>query len=159
MADDAVRRTSSVPGLGGFAGKHPEQPPPPRHQDDPEEPVECPAHDEVLVRSDAGAALQLLRERVLASTRQRLATGRVSVPVFAEVVENESIEDFLSRLLSDQNQLAACATSGTRRDLTAAFEDGLAEARELLLSVPGEGSGAVNLVAVEFGRRLAALED
>lgn len=161
MAKDAVGRTGAVPAMGGFAGRHPDQP----SQRQPEAPAEeqsRPARDEVCVRSDGVGALKLLRERVLACTRRRLGIGQVSVPKFAEVVEIESIDEFLSRLLSDQNQLGACSlpvdNSALRRDLNAAFESGVTEARELLAEVPGEGLGAVEQVAAEFARRLAELD-
>lgn len=164
VSEEGLRRTDSVPTMGGFAGRHPDQPPnPPRHREDEPADGRPRAHDEVCVRSDAVAALELLRERVLARTRAELGIGRVSVPVFAGSAAPESIEVFLSRLLSDQNQLAARAASASsgselRPALTAAFEAGVAETGELLAEVPGGGGAVVEQVAAEFARRIAELE-
>lgn len=152
-----MQRTGSVLSLGGLAGRHPDQNLP-RPRDGSEDENEPTTRDEVCVRSDAGVALRLLRERVLARTRQRLALGEVSVPVFFEPVESESIEVFLSRPISDQNQLAGLIANCARSDLHMAFSDGLAETRELLASASEQAQSTVELVASEFSRRLALLD-
>ncbi|MCA8974145.1 MAG: hypothetical protein KDC98_05455 [Planctomycetes bacterium] len=163
MGEDGVRRTGSLPALGGFASRPSEEQAPRRRaaQEDEGEPTQVRGSDEVEVRSDAVAAMLLLRERVLAVTRQRLGLGSVHVPAFAEIVEGESIEVFLSRLLSDQNQLVgqASAPRGRQQERTAAFEQGVAESRELLADLGDEARQIVDLVAAEFARRLAALEN
>jgi len=160
---DSVQRTGSVPSLKGFAGHHHDESAN-RRRDGSSEP-ETPQRggDEVDVRSDAVAGMQLLRERVLAITRERLALGNVHVQSFAEVVEGESVGEFLSRLLSDQNQLVGQAVDTTvdgnlQRERDAAFEQGVREARELLAAIGGQAAVVVDAVAAEFDRRLAALE-
>ncbi|MCR9247127.1 MAG: hypothetical protein NXI31_19005 [bacterium] len=167
MGEDSVRRTDAVPALHGFAGRPPggsggEGGESGRAPAEGEAPAPRRGRDEVRLHSGAVAALRLLRERVLADTRQRLGIGEVAIPTFAELVAVESTGSFLSRLLSDQNQLAALAppalgTAG-RDALNAAFEAGCAESLELLAALPGADAAAVAAVAAEFARRLAELE-
>lgn len=161
MGRDSVGRTDSVPKMGDFAGRQPDQPQSRQHgAPESEAGQTARGHDEVCVRSGAVAALGLLRERVLAATRRDLGIGQVSVPVFAEVFDSETVEAFLSRMISDYNQLAALvATDATPRSrLSDAFAAGLAETRELLAEVPGDGPAAVEQAAAEFVRRLAELD-
>ncbi len=80
--------------------------------------------------------------------------------MFAEDVERESVADFLSRLISDQNQLLARAavTGGARPRLAAAFEAGLGETRELVADLGTETASTIDRVADAFARRLAELD-
>ena len=68
VAEGSVLRTDSVPLMGGFAGHHAEDSAPRRRA--AEDGAQGQAADEVTVRADPVAALQLLRERVLAGTRR-----------------------------------------------------------------------------------------
>lgn len=160
MADDSVRRTGSVPTMGGFAGHQGEESLQRRRQQ-PEAEAEARPRpdDEVTLHSDATAALRLLRERVLACTRERLGLGALHVPAFAEIVEGEAVGAFVSRLLSDQNQLVGHAPAGAGRqhERTASFGQGLVETRELLAEAGAEIGALLAAVEAEFGRRLAAL--
>jgi hypothetical protein len=121
--------------------------------------------DEVRLHAGRGVALQLLRERVLATTRALLAieTHHTVAPAGDEPMP--SIGDFLSRLLSEQNQLAA-ARAGSwepvriRRAIVDGMQNGAADALDVLESSGRFEADAVQVIAevlAEFGHRLAAL--
>ena len=167
MAEDSVRRTAALGSLSGYGTRPQDEPRPGARrggQEDEPEAVPSPPADTVVVRPGSVAALRLLRERVLANTRDMLGVGGVVVPVFAEVVGAETTAAFVSRLVSDQNQLAArgasAAPSAVRVVLNAAFDAGSAEAAELLAAVPDSAAAqaAVEAARREFGRRIAELD-
>jgi hypothetical protein len=147
-------RTDAVPLMGGFAGHHAEDPAPRRRS--AEEEAQAVAEDEVTVRADPVAALQLLRERVLACTRQQADAAAVPLPPFAESVAGEAVAGFVSRLLSDQNRLLGRGPAGpaARQAVrAAAFAQGLDECRELLAEAAAAVRGLLDRVEAEFGRR------
>lgn len=158
MADPLVHSAGPVTPLGGFPGRSP-QPPhgePPRGQLAPQ-----PNGDQVRVQGAALSLRRLLRERVLARTRQLFALDDVAhVPEFAEALEAESVAELLGRLLSAQNQLAALVRpplgAQRLRDLQAeALTSGAAETLELLGDeVPGEAAALVAALLAEFARRV-----
>lgn len=162
MADEAVRSPGPVDALAGFGGRTPSgqtRQPPPREQ------ASQPAVDRVTIHGTAAVASRLLRERVLANTRQRLELDDTTAAhEFAEVFEGEPIAAFLGRLLSAQNLLAARRAGDweerrVRRCLDQALHAGAEEALELLGN-DGRDDAGVQFVAdvlVEYGRRLAAL--
>ncbi|MBL8755455.1 MAG: hypothetical protein JNK15_19300 [Planctomycetes bacterium] len=103
----------------------------------------------------------MLRERVLASTRERLELAGEHVPVFAEAIETEPVGAFVGRLVSAQNQLGAkrlpaWGASRVRRALDEALHAGVAETLELLRDGGDQGDGAavVAEALAEYGRRL-----
>lgn len=167
---DPVRNAGPVDAAGGFAGRsggfvggrrQPSQAPPPAA-------ALSTAGDAVVVAAIAVRARRLLRERVLTRTRAQLGLpDGEAPPSFAEAVDGESIGDFLGRLLSAQNQLAAkrvgaLGASATRARLDAALRDGATEAAELLAHDVASGGAGVAVVAAvleEYARRLAALVD
>ncbi|MCA8965599.1 MAG: hypothetical protein H6838_08945 [Planctomycetes bacterium] len=127
---------------------------------------QSPAGDEVSLRHGRTLGLRLLRERVLAKTREQLGLAEHSHGMtFAEVTHGEPVGAFLGRLLSAQNQLAApraaqWAGARLRQALADALQDGAAETLELLAAeeVPDEAAVTVVVeVLAEFGRRLDAL--
>jgi len=162
MADNPVRSTSSVPSLSGFPGRSSEKPAASPHKRDAEA-ASAGAEDRVQLALGATIALPLLRERVLARTRSGLDLGPVAVPCFAEMLEGEPVPAFLGRLLSAQNQLAACRAavwSGER--IRAVLAEALAAGAEEtidLLAADGHGPGGAIAIVTEvleqFGRRRA----
>jgi len=157
VADGPVLRTDAVPLMGGFAGHHAEDPAPRRRS--AEEEAQAVAADEVSVRADPVAALQLLRERVLACTRQGAGPVTAPLPPFVVTVAGEAVADFVSRLLSDQNRLLGRASAGPaarHAARVAAFAQGLGECRELLAEAAATVHGLLDRVEAEFGRRSAA---
>lgn len=167
MAEDSVRRTEATTSLSGYGSRAQDEHRSGNRRAAPADEVDAPPSrgaDSVAVRSDFVAALRLLRERVLANTRDMLGVGSVAVPKFAEVVGAETTAAFVSRLVSDQNQLAArgasAAPSAVRVVLNAAFEAGSTEAAELLAAVPDSAAAqvAVSAARAEFGRRIAELD-
>ncbi len=165
---EPVRNAGPVDAAGGFAGRsggfvggrRPPAPPPP---------AAAPAGgDAVVVAAIAVRARRLLRERVLARTRAQLQLPDGELPpTFAEAVDDEPIGEFLGRLLSAQNQLAALRAgalggAAARAHVDAALRDGAAEAAELLAQDAASGGAGVAVVAAvleEYARRLAALLD
>ncbi|MCK5940906.1 MAG: hypothetical protein KAI24_02955 [Planctomycetes bacterium] len=113
-------------------------------------------------------ARRLLRERVLARTREllELRDGEF-VPTWAEAVDAEPVEAFLGRLLGAQNQLAALRVRALpqpelRRRLDEALRTGVAEVVEMLARDGDDAHGlaaveVVSAVLAEYGRRLAEL--
>lgn len=163
MADSPVRSTSPVPGFTGFPGRSPRDEKAPSHRR--EEAPPAAAGDRVSVREGAAPALRLLRERVLARTRTAFGLGEsVAVPHFAEVLDGEPLPAFLGRLLSAQNQLAACRAPAwppdrVRAATAEALRVGAEETIDLLLADGPDAGGAVATVVevlAHFGRRLAA---
>lgn len=164
MAEHNVQSPSPVAGLAGYPGR-----PLPQQQQGPAkevpqagaEPVA--EGDQVLVHAASAIVLQLLRERILARTRVALGLpSSLVVPEFAERVADESLPDFVGRLLSAQNQLAARRLppfdlARSRRLLAEALQQGAHETTELLAGAEhgAEGQALVRAVLVEFGRRLA----
>lgn len=130
---------------------------PPRH-----------AADRIEVHAAAQIARRLLRQRVLARTRERLELlDSGGGHEFAEVLDEEPVGAFLGRLLGAQNQLAALRAADwdarrVRGSLDAALRDGIAEVLELLAGDErgyGAGAAVVADVLSEYGRRLALLSD
>ena len=165
MTDGPVQSPGPVSALGGFAGRTPadtSRRPPSR------EAALARAVDRVSIHGTAAIAGRLLRERVLAGTRRVLELDEGTTgPEFAEVVEGEPIAEFLGRLLSAQNQLAARrAAQGNerrlRRLLDLALHAGAIETLELL-GADGRADAAgvqiVTEVLAEYGRRLAAMAE
>ena len=172
MAENLVQGTRSVVGLSGQPGRTPNQPSQ-RHaagDSGPGSELGQPVvpHDEVSFRPIASVALRLLRERVLARTREVLQLDEsIAVPVFAEYVEGEPVPQFLGRLLSAQNQLAGRRTGvwdavHLRQELVKALKLGADETVELLTADGlhvDEAVAVVFLVLAEFERRIAAMLD
>jgi hypothetical protein len=171
---DSLQSTTPVTALGGMPGRRGAEPQPKaggRRPEPPEPPpTPPPSGDQVRVTASAVVARRVLRERVLARTRQALELGAIgSGPEFAEVIDDESTAAFLGRLLSAQNQLAGLrAPSWPGPRLRAALDRGLREGAEEalgLLGVDGQGEAEADAAAVavvadvlaEYGRRLAAL--
>lgn len=159
---DSLRSTTPIDAAGGFAGRRPKQP---QDGQQPEqaprrEPEPARAADRVSREPSAHVARQLLRERVLARTRVLLELGEtVGLPVFAEVIDGESVDAFLGRLLSAQNQLSARRANAmdsrlVRRCLDVALHEGVDETRELLCG-DEPGLAFVAEVMGEYARRLA----
>lgn len=149
MADEA---------LGGIkpTGPRPEQGPrqfgEPRGPRGDGSPPRRRGRDRIDLTDDQGAALQLLRERVLASTRVELELPEgTPVPTFADI-GGRSLHGFLGRLLSEQNLLAS-ARAGQwepdriRRATAAAFTHGAVETLEVLGAVGKLDAAAHELVA------------
>jgi hypothetical protein len=166
---EPVRNAGPVDAAGGFAGRAGGYVGARRSPAPPATPSSV-AGDDVVVAVIAVRARRLLRERVLAHTRVALALGEGDgdgQPSFAEAVDDEPVGEFLGRLLSAQNQLAArraaaLGASGTRACLDAALRDGATEAAELLAQDEASGGAGVAVVAAvveEYARRLAALVD
>lgn len=167
MADHNVPSPSPVAGLSGYPGR-----PLPQPSASPREPAAAaaaveppPEGDQVLLHPASSIVLQLLRERILARTRAALGlTGGAAVPEFAEVVATEPLPQFVGRLLSAQNQLAALRRpplelARSRRMLAEALQLGAQETSELLAGAEhaAEGQALVRAVLVEFGRRLVPI--
>lgn len=166
MPDDSVHSASPIPGLTGFGGRTPQAPFSAHKQ--PEQAPTPAAADEVSVRHGRTLGLRLLRERVLAKTREQLGLAEQTHGVtFAEVMHGEPAAAFLGRLLSAQNQLAARRAgewSGprVRQVLADAMRAGAEETLELLTAEEAVDEAAVTVVVevfAEFGRRLAVLID
>lgn len=160
---DSLRSTTPVSAAGGFAGRAPTF----EERHGPSQPaVPQRAADRVDVEGAALVARRVLRERVMARTREglELTDGEHGV-AFAEAIETEPVAQFLGRLLSAQNQLAAwrLPTWGgpkVRRALDAALRQGATEALDLLTADGRDDGTAANVVAevlADYGRRLAAL--
>lgn len=162
---DSVRSTAPVNASGGFAERSGEQFA--RRRAPAAPPPAARPGDSVVLLGAQARARRLLRERVLARTRERLGFGDgdgEQLPHFAEAVDSESIADFLGRLLSAQNQLAgrraaALGAAAARQALDEALRDGAMEAAEILAADAASGGAAVAVVAEaleEYARRLAA---
>lgn len=164
MADNPIESARPVSGMGHAFARHQDVPggAPTAHHDETARPQD----DRAEVRRGRELALDLLRHRVLAHTRQQLELApNAPVPEFAEVADGEPIPAFLGRLLSAQNQLAACChgrfpAAELRRRLDGALQQGADETIDVLVE-----NGTADAVAVvvdvlaEYGRRLAALSD
>lgn len=164
MPDDSVHSASPIPGLSGFGGRTPA--PALRPKEHPQDQAPAPAADEVSLRHGRTLGLKLLRERVLAKTREQLGmTGHPNGVAFAEVVHGEPVGAFLGRLLSAQNQLGAARASQwsgarLRQALALAMQEGTTETLELLTAEDTPDEAAVTVVVevlAEYGRRLDAL--
>jgi hypothetical protein len=160
---DPLQSTAPIPPAGGNPpNRHPgrgAKEPPPR-----QEPPAPRATDRVSVHGGRLFGLQMLRERVLAHTRSLLElTEHLAVPVFAEVPEDETVGEFLGRLLSAQNQLAAQRAGQwdagrLRRCVDAGLRGGAEETCAMLADGRDElALAAAAAVLVEYGRRLQAL--
>jgi hypothetical protein len=165
---DSLRSPTPVSAAGGFAGRAPQQRHEPRAGSAPSAPDAERAADRVDVESSAAVARLVLRERVLARTRERLELGDgVHTPAFAQVIEAEPVGAFVGRLLSAQNQLAAhrlpeWGPGRVRTALDDGFRAGAGEALDVLAADARDSAGAAAVVAdvlAEYGRRLAALAD
>jgi hypothetical protein len=154
-----------VSAFGGFAGRTPADTSrrPPSHEG-----ALARAVDRVSIHGSTAIAGQLLRERVLAGTRRVLELDEgTSGPEFAEVIEGEPIAEFLGRLLSAQNQLAARRAGRwnerrVRRLLDLALHAGAIETLELLAADGRDDAAGVQIVTevlAEYGRRLAAMAE
>lgn len=161
---DPLRSTAPIPPAGGNppnrqTGRGAREPAPRQ-----ERPAPRPG-DLVSVHGGRLVGLQLLRERVLAHTRGLLELPEhVAVPVFAEAIEDETAGEFLGRLLSAQNQLAAHRAGDwegarVRRCVDAGLRAGAEEACAMLTEERRDEAAlaAVAEVRVEYGRRLQAL--
>jgi len=122
--------------------------------------------DGVELHSGPSMARRMLRERVLARTRESLGlTSHEFVPTFAENVDAEPVAAFLGRLIGAQNQLAALrvrqlAANEIRVRLDRSLRDGVAEVMEMLSSEHRDGAAGCEFVAsvlAEYTRRLAEL--
>ena len=164
---DGLSNASPVGPIGGFPGRNPQDLAKRRHpaqaQDEAGHAAE---HDEVDLHSGAHIARRLLRERVLARTRERLQLGSGEfVPTWAEAVDAEPIHAYLGRLLGAQNQLAALRVRELspvqiRAHLDTALREGVSEVMEMLASdtvADTIGCAVVADVLSEYGRRLADL--
>lgn len=163
MTDGPLQSPGPVGALGGFAGRTPADT---SRRQTPRDDTPARAVDRVSIHGSAAIAGRLLRERVLACTRRVLDLDEgVTGPEFAEVVAGEPIDQFLGRLLSAQNQLAARRAGQwderrVRRLLDVALHAGAIETLELLQTDGGDGSDGVGIVTevlAEYARRLAAL--
>lgn len=161
---DPLRSTAPITAAGGFADRPKD--PPRQRAPLPPPPTASQPHDEVVFATVAARARRLLRERVLARTRERLALAEGDVVhAFAEAVDAESVDDFLGRLLSAQNQLAALRARAlgpapVRAALDGALRDGAMETVELVAADAAGGGAAVAVVAEvleAYARRLAAM--
>lgn len=162
---DPLQSTAPIPPVGGNPpNRHPgrggKEPAPRQERPAPR------AADRVSVHCGRLFGLQMLRERVLAHTRTLLELPEhLAVPVFAEVPEDETTGEFLGRLLSAQNQLAAHRAGQwdavrLRRCVDAGLRGG-AEETCAMLAEQGrdeEALAAAAEVLVEYGRRLRALQ-
>lgn len=162
---DPLQSTAPIPPAGGNPpnrqpGRGSREPAPPKERQAPR------ATDRVSVHGGRLFGLQMLRERVLAHTRSLLELSEhLAVPVFAEVPEDETVGEFLGRLLSAQNQLAAHRAGQwdavrLRRCVDAGLRGG-AEETCAMLAEQGrdkEALAAAAEVLLEYGRRLQALQ-
>lgn len=167
MADNPVRTTSPVPGFSGFPGRSSSPSSGQPHRRDAEA-ATAGAEDQVQVTGGATIVLRLLRERVLARTRALLQLGQaVTGHCFAEVLDGEPVPAFVGRLLSAQNQIAACRAAAwpperLRTALAEAVQFGADETIDLLVAGAHASREAIDLVAEvlqHFGRRLAAASE
>jgi hypothetical protein len=164
---DSLSNAAPVGPIGGFPSRSPQDMTRRQHQSGAQdEPLPESAKDGVDLHSGADVARRLLRERVLARTRDLLdLTPGEFVPSFAEAVDAEPIHAFLGRLLGAQNQLAALrvrklAPVAIRARLDRALRDGVSEVMEMLASDSAAGAVGCAVVAdvlAEYGRRLAEL--
>lgn len=160
---DPLQSTAPIPPAGGnppnrHPGRGSREPAPRQERPAPR------AADHVSVHGGRLVGLQMLRERVLAHTRSLLELSEhLAVPVFAEVPEDETIGEFLGRLLSAQNQLAAHRAGQwdavrLRRCVDAGLRGGAEETCTMLADGRDElALAAAAAVLVEYGRRLQAL--
>jgi hypothetical protein len=163
MADHPLT-TSPVPGFTGFPGRSASQPQGQAPKRDGQPPAPG-AADRVQVAGGTAIVLQLLRERVLARTRELLQLPpTVTGHTFAEILDGEPVPTFVGRLLSAQNQLAACRVARwpperLRSALADAVQFGADETVDLLAADAPTSNAAIHLVAEvvqHFDRRLAA---
>jgi len=164
---DSLSNAAPVGAVGGFPGRNRHDVP--KRQDKgaggggaPKGPA-----DAVRVHHPSEVARRLLRERVLARTRQHLELEVAEfVPSFSEAVEREPVGTFLGRLIGAQNQLAALRSQSwsgdeIRHALDVALREGVAEALELLADDEadhdGSGSTFVTDVLAEYAARLERL--
>jgi hypothetical protein len=164
MPDNPVLTTTPVPGFSGFPGRSTGQP----HGQAPKrdgQPQPAGASDLVEVADGATIVLRLLRERVLARTRELLQLeASVTGHHFAEIFDGEPVPAFVGRLLSAQNQLAASRVAlwpaeRLRQALAEAVQSGAEETIDLLAADATAANAAIELVAEvvqHYGRRLAA---
>jgi hypothetical protein len=120
--------------------------------------------DRIELTADGLVALALLRERVLDATRRALEVGPGEpVPHFA-IEPQAPIRDWVGRLLSDQNLLAArrrAAWPAARVDraLEQGLRDGIADALDILHALDRLDPRAwesVTAVLAELERKLGA---
>ncbi|MFN9843196.1 MAG: hypothetical protein ACK57Q_02560 [Planctomycetota bacterium] len=167
---DPVRNAGPIDAAGGFAGRAGGCVGGRRPTPSPAGSPGVGRDDDVVLAAIAVRARRLLRERVLTATRRllQLADGDGDAqPSFAEAVDDESIGEFVGRLLSAQNQLVARRSGAlgavrTRACLDAALRDGAGEAADMLAHDAASGGAGVAVVAAalaEYARRLAALVD
>ena len=132
---DSLSNAAPVGPIGGFPSRTPQDMARRHHHSGAQdEPLHESAKDGVDLHSGAEVARRLLRERVLARTRDLLElTPGEFVPSFAEAVDAEPMHAFLGRLLGAQNQLAALRV---RTLAPVAMRAGLDRA---LLTLPSEG--------------------
>lgn len=122
------------------------------------------AQDEVRLHAGRGIALQVLRERVLAATRSQLELDVAPAPRLSAAEAMPTVGDFLSRLLSEQNQVArlragAWEATRIRRAIVEALQGGAAETLDLLEHsgrFEPESVQVIVEVLAEFGQRLSA---
>lgn len=118
-----------------------------------ETPTPPPAgHDRVELSDGHRTALRLLRERVLARTRQGLELPETTPMASFADIEGRSLHGYLGRLLSAQNLLAAGRAGQwpqerVRRVLAAAFSTGAVETLEVLGDVGKLDDRAHELIA------------
>lgn len=162
---DSLRSTTPIDPAGGFAGRRPKPQQDGQQQDHARRDAEPQrAADRVSREPVSHVARELLRERVLARTRTLLELGDgMAPPVFAEVMHGESVDAFLGRVLSAQNQLVARRGNAMdvrllRRCLDVALREGVDETIELLRG-DEPGLSFVAEVMGEYARRLANLAD
>ena len=122
------------------------------------------ANDEVRLHAGRGIALQVLRERVLAATRAQLELESTPPPRLPIDEAMPTVGEFLSRLLSEQNQVARLRAGSwdgprVRRAIVEAMQSGAADALDLLEHsgrFEPESVQVIVEVLAEFGQRLAA---
>ena len=165
---DSLSNAAPVGAVGGFPGRNRNDVP--RRQEKGHDTRDAPAEDRadvVRVHHASEVARRLLRERVLARTREHLELEVAEfVPAFSEAVEREPVGTFLGRLIGAQNQLAALRAQSwscdeVRHALDVALREGVAEVLELLAADEddrdGAGSTFVTEVLAEYAARLERL--
>ena len=164
---DPLSNAAPVGPVGGFPQRS-RQDEVQRRGDDADQRAARSPRDGVELHAPEGIARRLIRERVIARTRERLELRPgEDVPRWAEAVDSEPIGLFLGRLLSAQNQLAALRVGALpqtelRRRLDEAMREGVEEVIEMLTrdGADERALAAVEVVAevlAEYGRRLEAL--
>jgi hypothetical protein len=165
---DSLSNTPPVVSVGGFPRPNSRDLQQKRHAkgQDAEREQAAAEQDGVELHGVVSMARRMLRERVLARTRESLdLTASEFVPKFAENVDEEPVSAFLGRLIGAQNQIAALrvgqlTSTEIRVRLDRSLRDGISEAMEMLSSEPEDRLAGCEFVAnvlAEYSRRIAEL--